>query len=176
MMSHAHPDVETRPGIIIRDDIVVWVLAIEGDRVKIGIEAPRSVGVLREELCEAVRDENRIAVGSQIARRSRRSSSSRFRTVAPAPTTASERRQPESPSAFARVVGAPSSFGLVVGVRGDPAALIEGTWFAPSEFWKLSASRISCATTFACLEPPSLSRTWPHVDMWVLKSPVDCGC
>lgn len=50
-------------GIVIHNDIVVRVLAVEGDRVKIGIEAPRSIGVLREELCDAVREENREAAG-----------------------------------------------------------------------------------------------------------------
>jgi carbon storage regulator len=32
------------------DTITVTVLAIEGDRVKLGIEAPRTVSVLRQEL------------------------------------------------------------------------------------------------------------------------------
>jgi carbon storage regulator len=32
------------------DNITVTVLAIEGDRVKLGIEAPRAVSVLRQEL------------------------------------------------------------------------------------------------------------------------------
>ncbi len=52
-------------GIIIHHNIVIRVLAIDGDRVKIGIEAPRSIGVLREELCDAVRDENREAAALQ---------------------------------------------------------------------------------------------------------------
>ena len=54
-------------GIVIQGNIVVRVLAIEGERVKLGITAPRSIGVLREELCEAVRDENREAVAGQAA-------------------------------------------------------------------------------------------------------------
>lgn len=52
-------------GIVIHHNIVIRVLAIDGDRVKIGIEAPRSIGVLREELCDAVRDENREATALQ---------------------------------------------------------------------------------------------------------------
>lgn len=52
-------------GIVIQGDIMIRVLAIEGDRVKLGITAPRSIGVLREELCEAVRDENREALASR---------------------------------------------------------------------------------------------------------------
>jgi carbon storage regulator len=44
--------------IMIGDDIVITVLEIDGARVKIGIEAPRSIGVLRREIYEAVRREN----------------------------------------------------------------------------------------------------------------------
>jgi carbon storage regulator len=36
--------------IMIGDDIEVSVLAITGDKVRIGIEAPRSVPVLRKEV------------------------------------------------------------------------------------------------------------------------------
>ena len=56
---------KTDQGIVIQHDIVVRVLAIDGDRVKLGIDAPRSIGVLREELCAAVRDENREAAALQ---------------------------------------------------------------------------------------------------------------
>ena len=38
--------------IRIAEDIVVVVTAIQGDRIKIGIEAPKSVRVLRGELRE----------------------------------------------------------------------------------------------------------------------------
>ena len=38
--------------IRIAGDIVIVVTAIQGDRIKIGIEAPKSVRVLRGELCE----------------------------------------------------------------------------------------------------------------------------
>lgn len=43
------------------EPIVVTVLGIEGDRVKLGIAAPRHVTVLRQELCEAVREQNLAA-------------------------------------------------------------------------------------------------------------------
>ena len=36
--------------IMIGDDIVVTVLDVRGDQVRIGIKAPRSVGVHREEV------------------------------------------------------------------------------------------------------------------------------
>jgi carbon storage regulator len=35
---------------------------IQGDKVKLGIEAPRELSVLREELYKAVREENRQAI------------------------------------------------------------------------------------------------------------------
>ena len=44
--------------IIIADDITVTVLEISGERVKIGIDAPRNVVILRQELQEQVRQEN----------------------------------------------------------------------------------------------------------------------
>ena len=43
------------------DSITVTVLAIEGDRVKLGIEAPRTVSVLRQELFVQIQDANAAA-------------------------------------------------------------------------------------------------------------------
>ncbi len=39
--------------IIIQDDITIVVLGVERDRVKLGIQAPAEVAVLREELYTA---------------------------------------------------------------------------------------------------------------------------
>uniref|UniRef100_A0A831X1G6 Translational regulator CsrA n=1 Tax=Thermorudis peleae TaxID=1382356 RepID=A0A831X1G6_9BACT len=49
-----------RPGeaLVIGDGIRVVILSVEGERVRVGIEAPREVPVLRAELAEAVSDEN----------------------------------------------------------------------------------------------------------------------
>jgi carbon storage regulator len=47
--------------LVIRDDIIVTVLAVDGDKVKIGIQAPADVTILRQELCEAVRQQNLAA-------------------------------------------------------------------------------------------------------------------
>ena len=48
-------------GIVIDGHVVVRLLAIDGERVKIGIEAPRSVSVLREELLVEMADQNVVA-------------------------------------------------------------------------------------------------------------------
>ncbi|MEE9332506.1 MAG: carbon storage regulator CsrA [Granulosicoccaceae bacterium] len=39
--------------IFIGDDVVLSVLAIEGNRVKLGIDAPKDVSILREEIRES---------------------------------------------------------------------------------------------------------------------------
>lgn len=50
-----------KQGIVIQDNIVITVLAVDGERVKLGISAPADVVVLRQELCQAVEEENRAA-------------------------------------------------------------------------------------------------------------------
>lgn len=52
---------KTSQRIRIGDDVEIVVLAIDGDQVKLGVEAPRRVLVLRAELLDDVRDENRRA-------------------------------------------------------------------------------------------------------------------
>ncbi|MEV4422491.1 carbon storage regulator CsrA [Patulibacter sp. NPDC049589] len=47
--------------LMIGEDVVISVVEVAGGTVKLGIEAPRSVPVYREELWAAVRDENRAA-------------------------------------------------------------------------------------------------------------------
>jgi carbon storage regulator len=55
-----------RPGekIMLGDDIVVHVMEIVGNSVRVGIQAPRSIPVYREEIWNAVREENRAAADS----------------------------------------------------------------------------------------------------------------
>lgn len=48
-------------GIVIDGNVIVRVLSIDGERVKIGVDAPRSITVLREELLAEVAGENREA-------------------------------------------------------------------------------------------------------------------
>ena len=53
--------------IMLGDDIVVHIMEIVGNSVRVGIQAPRSVPVYREEIWNAVRDENRAAVDAAPA-------------------------------------------------------------------------------------------------------------
>ena len=52
-----------KPGekIMLGDDVVVHVMEIVGNSVRIGIQAPRSLPVYREEIWNAVREENQAA-------------------------------------------------------------------------------------------------------------------
>ncbi|HLS23551.1 MAG TPA: carbon storage regulator CsrA [Pseudogracilibacillus sp.] len=47
-----------KQAIKIGDDIEIKIIAIEGDQVKIGIEAPKSVEVHRKEVYEAIQLQN----------------------------------------------------------------------------------------------------------------------
>ena len=56
--------------IVVGDDVTVTVLEVRGDVVRIGIEAPRSVAVHREELLrdlEAANKESASADEDQVA-------------------------------------------------------------------------------------------------------------
>ena len=55
-----------RPGekIMLGDDIVVHVMEIVGNSVRVGIQAPRAIPVYREEIWNAVREENQAAAGA----------------------------------------------------------------------------------------------------------------
>ncbi len=47
--------------IVIGDNVVVTVVDVRGDKVKLGIEAPREISVHRHEVYEAIRRENQQA-------------------------------------------------------------------------------------------------------------------
>lgn len=53
--------------VVIGDDVVVTVLEVRGDVVRIGVDAPRSVQVRREELVAAVAEANQSAASSDRA-------------------------------------------------------------------------------------------------------------
>ncbi|MBN8690276.1 MAG: carbon storage regulator CsrA [Armatimonadetes bacterium] len=44
--------------IIIGDDVEVVVLEVRGEQVRIGIKAPKSVAVHRQEVYQQIKDEN----------------------------------------------------------------------------------------------------------------------
>ncbi|MEA1982290.1 MAG: carbon storage regulator CsrA [Campylobacterota bacterium] len=50
--------------IVIGDDIVVKVVSIENGVVKLGIDAPREVSIIRDELIQEVKERNIAAVAS----------------------------------------------------------------------------------------------------------------
>jgi len=47
--------------IIIGDNVVITVVDVRGDKVKLGIDAPREISVHRQEVYEAIQRENRQA-------------------------------------------------------------------------------------------------------------------
>ncbi|MBU7006410.1 carbon storage regulator CsrA [Phosphitispora fastidiosa] len=58
---------KTGQSIIIDDNIEITVVEVKGDQVRVGISAPRSVKILRKEIFEEIRAENKAAAGvSQI--------------------------------------------------------------------------------------------------------------
>ena len=57
-----------RPGekIMLGDDVVIEVIEASGSSVRIGIDAPKSVPVYREEIWAAVKEENAAAAASDV--------------------------------------------------------------------------------------------------------------
>jgi carbon storage regulator len=57
-----------RPGerVVIGDEILVTVMAVNGHTVRLGIEAPQGVSVYREEIWLAVKEENRAAAEADV--------------------------------------------------------------------------------------------------------------
>ncbi|MEI8132443.1 MAG: carbon storage regulator CsrA [Leptolinea sp.] len=51
--------------IVIGQDVIITILAIDKDKVKIGISAPREIPVLRKELFQAIQEQS--AVVEQLA-------------------------------------------------------------------------------------------------------------
>ena len=52
---------KTDQQIKIGDDITITIIDIKGDQVKIGVEAPKSVKVFRQEVFNAIKNENTAA-------------------------------------------------------------------------------------------------------------------
>ena len=52
--------------VIIDDAIEISVVDIRGDQVKLGIKAPRSVKIYRNEVFQAIQAENRAAASAPV--------------------------------------------------------------------------------------------------------------
>lgn len=52
---------KTGEGITLDQDVVIQVLSIDGDRVRIGIQAPKEMRIFRKELLDQTIDTNRAA-------------------------------------------------------------------------------------------------------------------
>jgi carbon storage regulator len=52
---------------MLGDDIEIVILSIEGEAVKVGIQAPKQVEVFRKEVFEAIRQENQEASSAKIS-------------------------------------------------------------------------------------------------------------
>ncbi len=50
--------------VIIGDDITVSIIEVRGDQVRIGIDAPKKVKVFRQEVFDAITEENKAASAS----------------------------------------------------------------------------------------------------------------
>ncbi|MDQ0254532.1 carbon storage regulator [Evansella vedderi] len=57
---------KTNESIKIGDDIEIKVLSIEGDQVKIGINAPRNIDIHRKEIYLAIQEENNAAASASL--------------------------------------------------------------------------------------------------------------
>ncbi|AAC65631.1 MULTISPECIES: carbon storage regulator CsrA [Treponema] len=55
---------KTNQKIFIGDSIELTIIEIRGDQVKVGVEAPRSVKIFRQEVYEEIQRENRAASDS----------------------------------------------------------------------------------------------------------------
>jgi len=52
--------------ILIGDDIKITLLGVDGDKIKIGIDAPKAMKIFREELLEATRATNKQALAAPV--------------------------------------------------------------------------------------------------------------
>ncbi|WP_314587539.1 carbon storage regulator CsrA [Paenibacillus terrigena] len=52
--------------IIINDEIEIIISAVEGDQVKVGINAPKHMKIYRKEVVEAIEQSNKEAISSAV--------------------------------------------------------------------------------------------------------------
>jgi carbon storage regulator len=53
-------------GVVIGPDVRIVVLGIKNGQVRLGIEAPRTIEVHRDEVCVRIQDENQLAASSPV--------------------------------------------------------------------------------------------------------------
>lgn len=52
--------------IRIGDNIEIKILSIEGEQIKIGIEAPKNIEIHRKEIYLSIQEENKKAIGTSL--------------------------------------------------------------------------------------------------------------
>ena len=57
---------KTNEKIMIGEDISVSIIEIRGDQVRIGVDAPKTVKVFRQEVFDAIKAENKAAAESSL--------------------------------------------------------------------------------------------------------------
>lgn len=55
-----------KESIRVGDDIAITVLGIEGDQVKLGIDAPKHIDIHRQEVYVSIQQENRQSLAGDI--------------------------------------------------------------------------------------------------------------
>jgi len=52
--------------VLIGEDIKITIISIDGDKVRLGIEAPSHVSIYRQEIYEAIKAENKEAASVNL--------------------------------------------------------------------------------------------------------------
>ena len=69
--------------VTIGNDIVIKIVSVSGNQIRLGIVAPREVRVLREEIFNAIQEENRAAANASDSNRRLEDAYKQLRTNAP---------------------------------------------------------------------------------------------
>lgn len=55
-----------KEALVIGDNIKITILDVEGDNIKLGIDAPREVRIYRQEVFDAIQETNRLAAQAEV--------------------------------------------------------------------------------------------------------------